>query len=154
MVGDWVNRGPKSLEVLNFCKTHTEMLDGVLGNHDLHLLGCMTGVRQPAPKDTLREILAHPSCKELGEWLRGQPFYRLSDSYLLIHAGLPAKMPLETFLSYLDEAHTRLSGSQWEEALAEIFAGTTTMSECVIKTYTVRSAVSSSGHCADYLLSL
>jgi len=131
MVGDWVNRGPKSLEVLDFCKTHTDMLDGVLGNHDLHLLGCMTGLRQLSPKDTIQQVLTHPSCTELGEWLRRQPFYRLSDAYLLIHAGLPAKMPLKDFLNYLDEAHVRLSGSQWENALAEIFSGTTQMSQCV-----------------------
>ena len=138
MVGDWVNRGPKSLEVLDFCKTHTDMLDGVLGNHDLHLLGCMTGLRKPAPKDTLQEILQHPSCGELGEWLRTQPFYRLSDAYLLIHAGLPAKMPLELFLRNLDKAHLWLSGPDWEAGLAEIFAGRTQMAECVAVATRVR----------------
>ena len=37
-VGDLVNRGPKSLEVLNFCLENKKSIKAVLGNHDFYLL--------------------------------------------------------------------------------------------------------------------
>ena len=36
--GDYVNRGPKSLEVLDFCLKNKKSIEGVLGNHDCYLL--------------------------------------------------------------------------------------------------------------------
>ena len=36
--GDLVNRGTKSLEVLNFCIKNKKSIKAVLGNHDLYLL--------------------------------------------------------------------------------------------------------------------
>ena len=36
--GDFVNRGPKSLEVLEFCIQNKRSVSGVLGNHDFYLL--------------------------------------------------------------------------------------------------------------------
>ena len=36
--GDLVNRGPQSLEVLEFCLQNKKSIKAVLGNHDLYLL--------------------------------------------------------------------------------------------------------------------
>ena len=36
--GDLINRGPKSLEVLNFCLENKKSIKAVLGNHDFYLL--------------------------------------------------------------------------------------------------------------------
>ena len=38
LVGDVVNRGPQSLECLQFVLQHSDSVQMVLGNHDLHLL--------------------------------------------------------------------------------------------------------------------
>ena len=131
MVGDWVNRGPKSLEVLDFCQTHADIIDGVLGNHDLHLLACVAGIRKPAPSDTLNPILQSDACHRLVQWLRQQPFYRMSDHYVLIHAGLPTQMTFKTFTEYLDEAHQRLKEDSWQECLQEIYDGQTPMAQSI-----------------------
>ena len=36
--GDLINRGPKSLEVLEFCLENKMSIEVVLGNHDIYLL--------------------------------------------------------------------------------------------------------------------
>ena len=36
--GDLVNRGPKSLEVLNFCLENKSCVTSVMGNHDFYLM--------------------------------------------------------------------------------------------------------------------
>jgi bis(5'-nucleosyl)-tetraphosphatase (symmetrical) len=41
-VGDLVNRGKGSLEVLNWCYNHRDKIKIVLGNHDLHFLAIVS----------------------------------------------------------------------------------------------------------------
>ena len=44
-VGDLVNRGKGSLEVLNWCYNHRDKIKIVLGNHDLHFLAVALKVK-------------------------------------------------------------------------------------------------------------
>jgi bis(5'-nucleosyl)-tetraphosphatase (symmetrical) len=89
--GDLVNRGPDSLAVLRFVRSLGDAATVVLGNHDLHLLACAAGVRQPHRKDTLGPVLEAPDRDELLHWLRHRPMLHFDDAsgYLMIHAGLP-----------------------------------------------------------------
>ncbi len=70
-VGDLVNRGPQSLEILRFVKSLGSHAVSVLGNHDLHLLMVAEGRVKPHRKDTLGAILDAPDRDELLTWLRG-----------------------------------------------------------------------------------
>ncbi|WP_028448417.1 symmetrical bis(5'-nucleosyl)-tetraphosphatase [Chitinibacter tainanensis] len=87
-LGDLVNRGPGSREVLAWAYTHRDHVELVLGNHDLHLLACWLGFAQPKGLDTLAEILADPDCESWCEWLLQQPLLLKRQGYMLSHAGI------------------------------------------------------------------
>ena len=96
MVGDLVNPGPSSLEVLRWARAlDHEMGDRfqvVLGNHDLHLIARHLGIAEARPGDTLEEVLTAPDGPDLVEWLRRRSFIHFgsagSADFVLVHAGL------------------------------------------------------------------
>lgn len=85
-LGDLVNRGPNSLGVLR--RLIDLGADSLLGNHDLHLLGCAAGVRRMRPGDTLAAVLAAPDRDDLLAWLRARSLVRAWDDVVAVHAGL------------------------------------------------------------------
>lgn len=92
LVGDLVNRGPRSLEVLRWAKGLAEQLGErmqvVLGNHDLHLLAVADGYASNRRKDTLDAVLAAPDSDELIDWLARRPLVHRDGEVMLVHAGL------------------------------------------------------------------
>jgi bis(5'-nucleosyl)-tetraphosphatase (symmetrical) len=90
-VGDLVNRGPQSLQVLQRLMTMNDNIRVVLGNHDLHLLAHHFDSTRPLHKgDTLQHVLESPNREHIVEWLIEQPL-AISDLQagdLFIHAGL------------------------------------------------------------------
>jgi bis(5'-nucleosyl)-tetraphosphatase (symmetrical) len=98
-VGDLVNRGPKSLEVLRLVKQLGRSAMVTLGNHDLHLLALALTDRAPVKDDDLRDVLDAPDAAELIDWLRRHPLahYRPEMNTLVVHAGVPPQWdPLQT----------------------------------------------------------
>src|SRR5688572_32215485 len=73
LVGDLVNRGPRSLAVLRWAVEQEDRLVVVLGNHDLHLLARAAGVALPKRRDSLEEVLGAPDRDDLIGWLRTRP---------------------------------------------------------------------------------
>ena len=90
-VGDLVNRGPQSLQVLRFVHGLGEHAICVLGNHDLHLLAVAAG--HPKYKDDpgLRDVLTADDRDELLYWLRHRPLlhHDAELDFMMLHAGLP-----------------------------------------------------------------
>jgi bis(5'-nucleosyl)-tetraphosphatase (symmetrical) len=122
LVGDLVNRGPRSLDVLRKVKSLGNAAVTVLGNHDLHLLAAALSPARPLkPKDTLGEVLAAPDRDELLAWLRGRPLlhHDASLGYTMIHAGLPPQWDLHKAQSCAREVELALSQ---EDSAIELFA--------------------------------
>ncbi len=92
MVGDLVNQGPDSLEVLRWArKTSNKMGDRfrtVLGNHELRLLALARDWTRPRTRDTVTEILKARDRDRLLDWLVSQPLLHREDDVALVHAGL------------------------------------------------------------------
>ena len=65
VLGDLVNRGPASLEVLRRLSNLGNSVKCVLGNHDLHLLAVNAGAKKPSRNDTLDAVLEAPDKSEL-----------------------------------------------------------------------------------------
>src|ERR671937_1833295 len=87
-VGDLVNRGPKSVEVLRLVRQLGERAVTVLGNHDLHLVTQHEGFERPRPDDSFHDVLAAPDRAELIDWLRERPLMHAANGYAMVHAGL------------------------------------------------------------------
>jgi bis(5'-nucleosyl)-tetraphosphatase (symmetrical) len=87
-VGDLVNRGPASLQVLRYVRSLGDNAVVVLGNHDLHLLAVAFGARRGRKTDTLEEILDAKDRDELLEWLISRPLAHVHGNELMVHAGV------------------------------------------------------------------
>lgn len=88
LVGDLVNRGPRSADVLRFVRDLGERAVAVLGNHDLHLLARGLQLVGAKGKDTLDDVLQAPDAATLIDWLRRRPLLHRAGRNLMVHAGL------------------------------------------------------------------
>src|SRR5687767_12130128 len=108
-VGDLVNRGPKSLEVLRFVRDLGERAVTVLGNHDLHLLAQAVGAEPLKEKDSFQDVLEARDAGELLRWLRRRPMMHVEGDYALVHAGLVPNWSVERALALGREVEAALA---------------------------------------------
>ena len=120
-LGDLVNRGPKSLEVLRFVRELGERAVTVLGNHDLHLLAQFEGTERPRKDDTFRHVLEAPDGPELVAWLRRRPMMHAEGDYAMVHAGLLPQWSIDTARSLGEEVEQALRAPNYREFLAHMY---------------------------------
>ena len=110
LVGDLVNRGPGSLEVLRWVRELGDRAVCVLGNHDLKLLACGLGIRSSLKNPQLISILAAPDREELLSWLGSRPLVHREGGYVLVHAGLLPGWTVDQAIQLGGEIRRRLAG--------------------------------------------
>jgi bis(5'-nucleosyl)-tetraphosphatase (symmetrical) len=120
-VGDLVNRGPQSLEVLRYIKSLGASAVVVLGNHDLHLVMQAEGFGRANKEDTLEAVLAAPDRDELLAWLRAQPLFHLEGSWAMVHAGLLPAWTVTQAQALSDEVSAALMAHGYREFLAQMW---------------------------------
>ncbi len=121
LVGDLVNRGPQSLEVLRHVKGLGDAAQVVLGNHDLHLIMRAEGHSRASSGDTLDEILAAPDCGELMQWLRQRPLFHRQGEYAMVHAGLLPQWSIAHASALGAEVQAALSADNYIDFLAHMW---------------------------------
>jgi bis(5'-nucleosyl)-tetraphosphatase (symmetrical) len=110
-VGDLVNRGPRSLDVLRMVSRLGDAAIVVLGNHDLHLLAAARGhAGLKAQDESLRPVLEAPDREPLLDWLQSRSMLHFDGKtgVTMIHAGLPPQW---------DIAAARRCAAELEQAL-------------------------------------
>jgi bis(5'-nucleosyl)-tetraphosphatase (symmetrical) len=120
LVGDLVNRGPRSLEVLRWARGLGDRLVTVLGNHDLHLVGRAMGLRKAKKADTLDPVLDAPDARELIEWLRSRPFLHRDGRFLLVHAGLQPAWDVDDAETEARQLQAMIAGARAPELLRSL----------------------------------
>ena len=122
LVGDLVNRGPKSLETLRFIKGLGPAALTVLGNHDLYLLMVAHGGAKGRGKDdTLQPILDAPDRDELLDWLRQQALCHVENGYCLVHAGLLPAWSVAQARALAREVEAALQGPEHLTFIAKMW---------------------------------
>lgn len=122
LVGDLVNRGPRSLDVLRWAKGLGDAATVVLGNHDVHLLARAAGLAGPKKRDTLDDVLAAPDLTDLVDWLRARPVVHVEDGWILVHAGLHPRWSAARARELAGEVEAGLRSSRWSEWLGQTMA--------------------------------
>lgn len=120
-VGDLVNRGPKSLEVLRTVRDFGESAVTVLGNHDLHLLCVIEGYARHEDDDTMEDVLGAPDRDELAAWLRTRKMMHVEGGYAMVHAGLLPQWSIEEGLACAREVEQALSGGDYRAFLSQLY---------------------------------
>ena len=122
-VGDLVNRGPKSLEVLRFVSELGRDARMVLGNHDLNLIAIAEGVREIRSQDTVQDVLDAPDGGELIDWLTEQPLLVREPGipYTMVHAGLAPPWNIAQAASLALEVEAALTSDDPSGFLAHMY---------------------------------
>jgi bis(5'-nucleosyl)-tetraphosphatase (symmetrical) len=121
LVGDLINRGSGSLEVLRWCYQHQKNIKTVLGNHDLHAIAVAHGIRKAHRSDTLQEIFDAPDGQTLLTWLRHQPLLVADKTYIMVHAGLLPHWTVSDALGYAREVEGALQSESYVDFLANMY---------------------------------
>jgi bis(5'-nucleosyl)-tetraphosphatase (symmetrical) len=121
LVGDLINRGTASAEVLRWAMSLGDALVTVLGNHDLHTLAVAEGFVPLHRSDTIQDILQAPDRDDLLGWLRRQPLAYGENGYLLVHAGLLPQWTAEQALALAGEVQEVLRGDHYRDFFAHMY---------------------------------
>lgn len=121
LVGDLVNRGPDSVNVLRLIKSLGDAAITVLGNHDLHLLAVAEGAAKLHRSDTLHDILGAPDRDELLTWLRTQRLLYVEGDFVLVHAGLLPSWTVAQAQQLAHEAEAALTGQHYHDFLVHMY---------------------------------
>jgi bis(5'-nucleosyl)-tetraphosphatase (symmetrical) len=121
LVGDLVNRGPRSLETLRFVKGLGASALTVLGNHDLSLLLAAEGFGKRGKDDTFDDVLCAPDREDLLSWLRRQRLCHVENGHCLVHAGLLPQWTVAEALALAGEVEAALCAVDWREFMANLW---------------------------------
>jgi bis(5'-nucleosyl)-tetraphosphatase (symmetrical) len=123
-VGDLVNRGPRSLDVLRLVRQLGDAAIVVLGNHDLHLLAIARGHAALRDDDAgLQAVLDAPDREQLLDWLQSRSMlhHDASLGVTMLHAALPPQWDVALARRCAAELEQALRGDRSGELFARMY---------------------------------
>ncbi|MCP4914857.1 MAG: hypothetical protein GY909_17190 [Oligoflexia bacterium] len=113
ILGDIINKGPKSYEALKYVRDHH--IEMILGNHEYGFIKYCEQNRSESPGfNSLKERILADKNEDLDEWLnflRRQPRYIEEEDWIAVHGGLHPQKTLEEteddFLLFVREIDDR-----------------------------------------------
>ena len=113
-VGDLVNRGPESEKVVDYVLENK--VKSVLGNHDLHLMAILAGVRKHNDKkDTMTKIISKNKSVEILDYFLNFPFAKVlsneTKKTLVVHAGVLPTWSIEDVKAANEELTSSLKSN-------------------------------------------
>ena len=121
LVGDLINRGNGSLQVLRWCYKNKSSVTAVLGNHDLHALAIKYKVIEPDNEDTLSRLLKAKDSDILFKWLRSLPLVHYEKKHLMVHAGLLPQWTVKDAIKFSKEVSAQLRSKKHIEFLSSMY---------------------------------
>jgi bis(5'-nucleosyl)-tetraphosphatase (symmetrical) len=121
VLGDLVNRGPESVQVLRRLMALGDAARCLLGNHDLSLLAVAHGHRSPHARDTMDAVLQAPDRSVLLDWLRHLPIAMRDHGLLMVHAGVLPQWDADQVMALAGEVQQALRSADVDGFLAEMF---------------------------------
>jgi len=138
LVGDLVNRGPKSLKTLRYVHSIRDSVVTVLGNHDLHLLAAHIDAKRGGSQyRSLRKVLNADDVDELCHWLRHRPLahYDKDLGTLLVHAGTHPRWTARKTLARAAEVEAALQADDYPDLLARMYGNVPDMWSSKLTSY-------------------
>lgn len=117
LAGDLVNRGPKSLQAVEWAMDLGKSAQMVLGNHELYVLAMYYGKTKKRDMKYLAPIFESDSVKKMMQWLREKPLLIKKAKNIIVHAGILPSWSIEDAEHYADEAHIALTSDKVGEVL-------------------------------------
>jgi bis(5'-nucleosyl)-tetraphosphatase (symmetrical) len=121
LVGDLVNRGPQSVEVLRWAAGQGKRVRAVLGNHDLHLLALARGAIKRRGRRRLDQVLEAPDGPKLIKWLSKRPLLYREGDWVMVHAGLMPSWSLKRAERLAREVEKALRSRKGKKLLARYY---------------------------------
>ena len=121
LLGDLVNRGPASLEVVRDLAALGDAAQCLLGNHDLNLLAVDAGLRQPHRNDTLQPLLQASDRASLIDWPRHRAMALNAHGWLMVHAGVLPQWTGAQTMALAGEVERALRAPDYHAFLAQMY---------------------------------
>lgn len=121
LLGDVLNRGPRSLETLRYIYNNQPSIRMILGNHDIYAIALYYQCFNNGKPHTLNELLTASDSEELFAFLRHQPLIMKEQGSILVHAGIFPGFSLKLSLSLAHKIGKIFKGLNFKSFLTDSF---------------------------------
>ncbi len=120
-LGDVINRGLNSLEVMRLIYKNPQSMSMVLGNHEIFALALYLGAIKDTRPHTLQALFAADDAPELMAWLRTRPLMMQINNNIFVHAGILPSVSVHEALSHAEHIHQKLKGANVKKFLLKYY---------------------------------